>query len=68
MRELDINKFVSEHKHNYQFKDFSDEDTYAIRELKIASQNNLLWSFIEELGIPNNRNAKLAVYYYFNFR
>lgn len=66
MKDLDVNEYVKQNKQKYDFKEYSDDDTYAIRDLKTASQHKLLWKFITELGIPDTREEKLAVFYYFN--
>lgn len=66
MEELDVTKFIEKTQKAYEFKEFSENDTYALRMLKQAAQQKLFWHFIEELGIPNNRDIKSYVYYYFN--
>ena len=67
MEELNIDDFIhSQVKPHFDFKDFSDSDTYALRDFKTAAQNKLFWHFIENLGIPNDGKAKYILYYYFN--
>lgn len=68
MQKFDVNSFINEKKKEYPFKEFSDTDTYALRDLKIAIQNRLFWSFIETIGIPKEWKNKLYVYYYLNGR
>ena len=70
MEELDVNQYIREWKQKYEFKEYSDDDTYALRDLKIIShsQNKLLWSFIIALGIPDTIEAKRAVFCYFSGR
>lgn len=71
MEELDVNQYIIDHKKKYEFrkqlhefKEYSDDDTYALRDFKTALQHRLFWSFISDLGIPNTTLAKYAVFYY----
>lgn len=66
MEELNINEFVKTQKPHFDYKDFSDDDTYALRDLKTAAQNKLFWNYIENLGIPNDGKSKYILFYYFN--
>lgn len=66
MEELDVNAYINGHKDRYSFKEFKDDDTYALRAFKTASQNKLFWRYVCELGIPNDDYEKKAVFYYLN--
>lgn len=66
MESLDIEKFIESEKKELPFKNFSDDDTHAKRELKTVLQNKLLWRFIEKLGFARDSNDKYTIYYYTN--
>lgn len=66
MKDLRAEDFINSvpEKKYMQFDD--ENDTYALRELKIAAQAKQIWNYILALGIPDNRQDKLAIYYYYN--
>lgn len=66
MEELDIDEYVQLHRD--QHKQFSDDDTYAIRMLKKAAQNQLFMKYICELGITDSISDKLSIFYYLTGR
>lgn len=67
METLDAEKFVREKSvGRFSFKEQKEDDTYALRDLKIAGEKKLLWQYIVALGIPNNKKSKYAVYYYYS--
>lgn len=69
MEELNIDNFIKEQesiKVNYARN--SDNDTYALHDLKTAAQNKLLWKYMISLGIPDEKIAKQNLYYYYNGR
>ena len=69
MEELNVEEFIkSQPQHHIDIREYSDEDTYAIHDLKTAAQKSLLWKFMVSLGIPNEQVAKQKLYYYFNGR
>lgn len=68
METLDIHKFIEqkEAEKRFAFKEKKDDDTYALRDLKLAGEKKLLWQYIVALGIPDNKDSKNAIYYYYN--
>lgn len=68
MAELKVTDFIKqkEAENRFPFKKQSDDDTYALRDLKIAGEKKLLWNYIVALGIPNDAKSKHCVYYYYN--
>ena len=63
MEELDIDTYIQTHREKH--KQFSDDDTYAKRELKKAAQNRMFMKYVCELGIPPDKiSCKNAIYYY----
>ncbi len=64
MKEINIDEFLSTHHSTLKdFKSFADEDSYAIRDLKKASQKNLLWAYLDNIGMTDKR-MKLYIYNY----
>ena len=69
MEDLSIEEFVKEEKKRKPYKEFSDNDTYALRDFKIALQNKVFWRYIVQLGIPDGKDGgkeKYQVFYYVN--
>ena len=68
MSELSVTDFIKnkEAANRFDYRKFSDDDTYALRDLKIAAEKKLLWAYIVALGIPDNAESKNSVYYYYN--
>lgn len=65
MKEINVDDFLESHQVKMKdFKVFSDNDTYALRDLKKASQKNLFWSYLDSIGFKDNR-TKVYIYYYF---
>ncbi|WP_149554539.1 hypothetical protein [Treponema pectinovorum] len=64
--ELDVNSYIQSQRKRYSFKEFTDEDSYALRALKKASQNRLFWRYVCELGVPDTSLDKKAIFYYLN--
>lgn len=64
MEELDIDAYIQSQREQQQYKQFSDDDTYALRALKKAIQNKLFMKYICELGIPDSLSHKFAIFYY----
>lgn len=48
MEDFDINKLAAENKKEYL--EFSENDTHAMHELKVAARNRVFWKFISALG------------------
>lgn len=67
MKELNVHKFIEEN-HGKDFREFSDSDTYALRDLKTAAKSGLLWKYMVSLGIPDKTKTKQNLYYYYNGR
>lgn len=67
MEELNVQDFIAENR-GKDFWEFSDNDTYAIRDLKTAAKNGLLWKYMVSLGIPDEQSSKQNFYYYYNGR
>lgn len=76
MQKIDINKFIAENgglenlnkRQNLEYAEFSNNDTYVIRDFKIAAQYRLFWSFVEKCGIPEEESCKYKIFYYYNGR
>ncbi len=67
MGTLDVKTFIKEKSEGrFAFKEQKDDDTYALRDLKIAGEEKLLWQYIVALGIPDTTESKNSVYYYYN--
>lgn len=68
MAELRVSDFIKqkESENKFEFRKFSEDDSYALRDLKTAAEKKLLWQYIVALGIPDNTESKNAVYYYYN--
>lgn len=65
MKDVDINDLIKEEKDHFDFKEYSDDDTHALRALKIASKNKLFWKYVEQIGIPKNGRYEYYIYNYF---
>ena len=72
MKEINIDEFLTTHQDEasnahrttlWDFKSFSDEDSYAIRDLKKASQKNLLWAYLYNIGMKEDK-MKMFIYNY----
>lgn len=64
MEDFDINEFADKNKKEYL--EFSENDTHAMHELKVAAQNRLFWKFISALGtgdLDDNNVKKVAFRY-----
>lgn len=64
MEDFIVSNDLKEYEKKYVFKEFSKDDTYACRELKIALQKKIFWKYLNIIGIPNELNEKNSIYYY----
>lgn len=62
--DLIVSNVLQEYEKKYAFRDFSEDDTYACRELKTALQKKIFWKYLNFIGIPNRENERHQVYHY----
>ena len=63
MKELDFEKFLK-NKKSIGTRN-PEDDTYVLRNMRIALENKQFWNYIEALGIPHDNAVKQYVYNYY---
>lgn len=72
MEEFNIDNYIKTQNElkntSINYKEFSENDSYVIRDFKKAIQNRLLWKYLIQIGVPDTQNDKNRVFSYFSGR